>query len=150
MSSGWKYGLIKVYIEDEGTEFETQINLLVELYPMGEEEEGEELYNMFCKASIRTSEDMRLASADIERDGINEYFFNNGTFKWNVCNKCNDGDWDWKPNKEPLFEKAILQEIDEGTFIPLNSDILNQMGWEEGDDIDMEIENGSIIVSKSP
>ena len=31
--SGWKYGLIKVSINNEGTEFEDQINHIVELYP---------------------------------------------------------------------------------------------------------------------
>ena len=91
---GWKYGLIKVEIEDEGTDYESQINLLVELYPLGEDGE----YNAWCVARPQTIEELKMAQRDIERDGINEHFFNNGTFTYRMCENCNSGTWDWKPS----------------------------------------------------
>jgi hypothetical protein len=91
---GWKYGMIKVAIEDAGTDYEEQINLLVELYPLGESGE----YNAFCPAKPRTLEELGMAKRDIERDGINEWFFQNGKFEWQVCGGCFDGQWDWTAN----------------------------------------------------
>ena len=44
--SGWKYGLIKVDVRDmRDTEFEEQVNMIVELYPLGENGE----YDAFCR-----------------------------------------------------------------------------------------------------
>ncbi|MAG27669.1 hypothetical protein CMI47_19230 [Candidatus Pacearchaeota archaeon] len=93
MSMGWKYGLIKVGVEDEGTELEKQINLLVELYPLGDNGE----YTSFCKARIQTLEELQNAQSDIERDGTSTWFYDNGTFTWNVCPHCLAGDWDYEP-----------------------------------------------------
>ena len=87
--SAWKYGLIKVY--DEPTFDTSQTNMLVELYPLGEGGE----YNTFCRAGLQTLEEIEMAKRDIERDGINEYFFNNGTFKW-VPEK---EDWEYQRKK---------------------------------------------------
>ena len=75
--SGWKYGLIKIGVEEEGTEFEEQINMLVELYPLGENGE----YDAFCKADLRSLQELDMARGNIVRDGINTYFYDNGTFK---------------------------------------------------------------------
>jgi hypothetical protein len=89
VNKGWKYGLIKVALDDEGV----QINMLVELYPLGEIVK----YDTFCRANPQTLEEIKLAKRDIESDGINEYFFNNGTFKW-VPEK-DAYNWDWIPNE---------------------------------------------------
>jgi diphthamide synthase (EF-2-diphthine--ammonia ligase) len=91
VSGGWKYGLIKVALPDEGRD--VQINMLVELYPLGETGE----YDTFCRASPQTLEEIEMAKRDIERDGINEYFFNNGTFKWVLEKEAYA--WDWRPNE---------------------------------------------------
>ena len=93
MNKSWKYGLIKVAIENEGTDIEEQINLLVELYPFGKDGE----YISFCKASLQSLEELQFAQKDLECDGINEWFYDNGTFIWKVCNKCVHGDWEWTP-----------------------------------------------------
>ena len=61
MSSGWKYGLIKVAIEDEGADYEAQINLLVELYPLGDDGE----YNSFCLARLQSIEDLQNAQKSL-------------------------------------------------------------------------------------
>jgi len=37
-----------------------------------------------------------MALKDVERDGINTWFWENGTFSWNQ----NEYFWDWKSNKE--------------------------------------------------
>ena len=95
MSSGWKYGLIKVAIEDEGTDYETQINLLGELYPLGDNGE----YDSFCLARLQSIEEIQNAQKDIEHDGINEWFYDNGAFEWKVCSNCSQGDWDWIRSK---------------------------------------------------
>tara|TARA_R110000744_G_scaffold13402_7_gene39010 strand:- start:574 stop:873 length:300 start_codon:yes stop_codon:yes gene_type:complete len=95
MSSGWKYGLIKVAIEDEGADYEEQINLLVELYPLGDNGE----YSSFCLARVQSIEEIQNAQKDIERDGINEWFYDNGVFEWKVCSNCTQGDWDWTRSK---------------------------------------------------
>ena len=91
MSKGWKYGLIKVAIEEEGTDCEEQVNLLVELYPLGENGE----YNSFCTARIQSIEELQNAQADVKRDGINTWFYDNGTFTWDTCKNCMQGEWSW-------------------------------------------------------
>ena len=90
--SGWKYGLIKIGVEEEGTEFEEQINMLVELYPLGENGE----YDAFCKADLRSLQELDMARGNIVRDGINTYFYDNGTFKWDLETRS----WDWIPDEE--------------------------------------------------
>jgi len=93
VNRGWKYGLIKVALDEPP--FDTvQINMLVELYPLGKTGE----YNTFCRASLQTLEEIEMAKRDIERDGINEYFFNNGTFKWAPEKKAYA--WDWTPKED--------------------------------------------------
>jgi len=92
VNKGWKYGLIKVATYVGGIE---QINLLVELYPLGDNGE----YNTFCEARPQSSEELQLVQKDIERDGINEWFFDNGAFEWEVCNGCFQGKWDWTPKE---------------------------------------------------
>ena len=96
MSSSWKYGLIKVTVEDEGTDYEVQINLLVELYPLADNGE----YNSFCRARLQSIEEIQNAQKDIEHDGINEWFYDNGVFEWKICNNCAQGDWDWIRSKK--------------------------------------------------
>jgi hypothetical protein len=64
MPNSWKYGLIKVEIEDEGTDYETQINLLVELYPLGDNGE----YDSFCSARLQSIEEIQNAQKDIEHE----------------------------------------------------------------------------------
>ena len=100
MSSGWKYGLIKVAIEDEGADYEAQINLLVELYPLGNNGE----YSSFCLARLQSIEEIQNAQKDIEHDGINEWFYDNGVFEWKVCNNCTQGDWDWIRSKRSVIK----------------------------------------------
>jgi hypothetical protein len=90
--SGWKYGLIKVNVQDEGTEFEEQVNMLVELYPLGEDGE----YDAFCRADLRSLQELDMARGDIVRDGINTFFFDNGEFIWDSEARS----WDWIPDEE--------------------------------------------------
>ena len=90
--SAWKYGLVKVFVQHEDTEFEEQINMLVELYPLGENGE----YDAFCKDDLRSLKELDMARGDIIRDGVNNYFFDNGTFVWDE----EERDWDWVPDEE--------------------------------------------------
>jgi hypothetical protein len=40
-----------------------------------------------------------MAVEDIERDGINTWFYENGIFKWKQ-EENNCWGWDWTPNEE--------------------------------------------------
>lgn len=90
-NKGWKYGLIKVAIEDEGTDYEEQINLLVELYPPGYPGE----YSAFCRARLQSLEEIEQALRDIKRDGINTWFYDNGIFEFKEETEYKHYEWDW-------------------------------------------------------
>jgi len=82
---GWKYALILVEIEDGYEQCE-----LVELYNI----DGEPA---FCKARIMSPEELAMAAKDAEKDGVNRWFFENGTFEW--AYEENIGwSWDWSKN----------------------------------------------------
>ena len=106
MSKGWKYSLIKVAIDNEGTDHEEQVNLLVELYPLGDNEE----YNSFCNARLMSIEELQIAQKDIGRDGINEWFFDHGVFAHKVCDNCLHGDWDWTPNDSSKDSAGMVSD----------------------------------------
>jgi hypothetical protein len=141
---GWKYGLIKVSIEDEGTEFEEQINHLVELYP---DENGN--YTAFCNARLVSIEELDFALNDIKADGINEYFFNNGKFNWDVCENCYTSDLDWEPTNKTIGT-TIIKENDKGEpYLKLTANILSQMGWAGGDDVELDCNSdGTFTLTK--
>jgi hypothetical protein len=149
MSKGWKYGLIKVATAYEGDEYEEQINLLVELFPLGDNEE----YNSFCNARLMSTEELNSAQKDIERDGINNWFYDNGIFEHETCSHCLDGQWDWTPNDELEKNKktgmTTLKESNKGqTYFELASGVLNQMGWSEGDDIEFDMKKDGTFTMK--
>jgi hypothetical protein len=72
----WKYGLIKVAGEDPLTA-EPEC-MVVELYDIEKHDE----YTSYCLAHLDSLFSLKLAVKDIERDGVNEYFYNNGSFKY--------------------------------------------------------------------
>jgi hypothetical protein len=141
---GWKYGLIKVSIEDEGTEFEEQINHLVELYP-----DENCNYTSFCDARLMSIEELEFALKDIKADGINEYFFNNGKFNWDICKNCYTSKLDWEPTNK-IIGTTIIKENDKGEpYLKLTADILSQMGWDTGDDISLDCNSdGTFTLAK--
>lgn len=65
---------------------------LVEIYPPFAENETPS----FIRPFLTSLKAIKMALKDVERDGINTWFWENGTFSWN--NK--EYFWDWKPNKE--------------------------------------------------
>jgi hypothetical protein len=141
---GWKYGLIKVSVEDEGTEFEEQINRLVELYP-----DENENYTMYCEARLMSVEEIAFALSDIKESGINEHFFNTGKFTWSACETCYASSLEWEPSIKPIT-KAVIEENDDGEpYLKLTADILSQMGWIEGDDIEFDTNaDGAFTLTK--
>lgn len=68
----WKYGMIKIFEEDG-----EDIAHLVELYT---NDNGE--YTSFGEPHIASPEALRMALRDVERDGVNTYFYENGKFHW--------------------------------------------------------------------
>ena len=66
--------------------------MIVELYPLGENGE----YDAFCRADLRSLQELDMARGDIVRDGINTFFFDNGEFVWDSEARS----WDWIPDEE--------------------------------------------------
>jgi hypothetical protein len=141
---GWRYSLIKVSIDNEGTEFEEQINRLVELYP---DENGN--YTAFCDARLMTLEELEFALKDIKEDGINEYFFRNGKFNWDICENCYTSKLDWESSNKTLGTAAIKENDKGEPYLKLTADILSQMGWADGDDISLDCNaDGTFTMAK--
>ena len=96
----WKYGMILIArgkytytdFEGEGTgecEIEDDMCMLVELFSG---DSGE--YHSYSETSIDSPKELSRAHTDVSRDGVNTWFYENGTFTWN----CNKEEWDytWK------------------------------------------------------
>lgn len=46
-----------------------------------------------------------------------------------------------------MYDAKVLEICENGdAIIELPTDLLEQMGWKEGDQLDLQIENGSVIV----
>lgn len=84
----WKYGLIKVSEEDG-----EDINELVELWS-----QDHKFFGSYSRPYFKSLEQVKKAAADIERDGVNTWFWENGKFTWN----SQEYFWDWEltPNSE--------------------------------------------------
>jgi hypothetical protein len=82
----WKYAMIKV-----GEDGEEDVCELVEIYPPFAENETPS----FARPFLTSLKAIKMALKDVERDGINTWFWKNGTFSWN----SKEYFWDWKPNK---------------------------------------------------
>jgi len=77
-------------IEESGEE----ICELVELYALDKPEE----YSMWCKARIMGPGDLELAYEDIQRDGVDRWFYENGTFTSEINEYTGEQTWDWEAN----------------------------------------------------
>ena len=82
----WKYGMILVEVTDDGEE----TCELVELYDMDEDGQHE----AFCRARVLSPEELAAAAADVARDGVNRWFFENGEFVWQFSEDRSW--WNWK------------------------------------------------------
>ena len=94
----WKYGLILIarkgerWPKDPDAKFgdltvcDEDVCALVELYSNNAGE-----YHSFCAAELRSPFELKTALADVEQDGINTWFHNNGKFIWDDEEK----EWDW-------------------------------------------------------
>ena len=89
---GWKFGMILVEVCEETGE---EICELVELYTLDDENN----YGMWCHARIMSPDELELAHADVQRDGINRWFYENGTFTHEVDEEMREPKWDWKPKQ---------------------------------------------------
>ena len=91
MTPVWKYALIKVGF-DEG--FNEDVNELVEVH--FERINGEIHYSSFGRPYLTSLSDIRNALADVEKDGVITWFWDNGVFTWN----SQEYFWDWSRNRE--------------------------------------------------
>ena len=79
--------MILVEVADDGEE----TCELVELYDM--DEDG--YHEAFCRSRVMSPEELAAAAKDVERDGVNRWFFENGTFAWQFSE-----DRSWKKKKK--------------------------------------------------
>lgn len=63
-------------------EYVADVCELVELWPCG----------FYCRPSITTPETLRVALQDVEKDGVNTWFWENGRFTWSIKEKF----WSWE------------------------------------------------------
>ena len=99
----WKYAMILVDIDSSNPDDIQEICQLVELYDL----DGEG-YTSFCKANLLCPEDLKIAAIDIARDGVNYWFYENGTFSLEIEEPSKE--WNWE-RKMPL-DKALLECAD--------------------------------------
>ena len=53
----------------------------------------------FCKTDLLSVQELNLASQDVQRDGINKWFYENGTFSWEKEEDMHNYSWHWTPNE---------------------------------------------------
>lgn len=95
--------MMLVHIEEDGEE----ICELVELYDLRDSEDnlpyGRTINPVWCRANIMSAEELTMAFYDVQRDGINRWFYENGTFKLTPMDISTDvgprHEWDWAPNE---------------------------------------------------
>ena len=78
--------MILVEVADDGEE----TCELVELYDM--DEDG--YHEAFCRSRVMSPEELAAAAKDVERDGVNRWFFENGTFAWQFSEDRSW--WNWQ------------------------------------------------------
>lgn len=82
----WKYAQVKVaeFCYNDGTpEDECEI---FELYDC----DGNGDFMSFCPSQFVCVKDLKMAIEDIERDGTNDWFYDNGIFEYI------GGEWEWQ------------------------------------------------------
>ena len=87
----WKYGMILVQVDPEDGE---ELYELVELYNMG----GDEMTSpAFARARLMSPKELTMAYHDVQRDGVNRWFYDNGMFTWERDKVTEQWAWDWVP-----------------------------------------------------
>jgi len=89
---GWKFGMILVEICERTGE---EICELVELYTLEKEDE----YSVWCQARIMSPDELEMAYHDVRRDGVNRWFYENGTFSRELDEDMGMRQWNWQPNE---------------------------------------------------
>lgn len=95
----WKYGLI--LIKPAEAKWEADYCELVELYP---DDNGE--YTIYAKPQLCNVESINIAQKDIERDGVNTYFYDNGTFSYE------NGSWVWNKYDPDAVTYGVCLDYD--------------------------------------
>jgi hypothetical protein len=107
----WKYAMVLVNIDSSDPDDIQEICQLVELY--GLEESG---YTSFCKANLLSTGDIEMAAKDVARDGINYWFYENGTFCLEPVESSEEWNWEIRmPLDRALLEGADLTAYEDET-----------------------------------
>ena len=87
----WKYALIEIDFPDLWDADDGKYCELVELY-----QDVDGRYTSFCKTNIHSLKELENAHTDVNRDGVNTWFAENGEFIWNREDKF----WSWTKNNK--------------------------------------------------
>jgi|TARA_Y100000592_G_scaffold94989_1_gene160666 hypothetical protein len=88
-ASGWKYAMILVDIDD----FDQEVCQLSELFNI----DG---HHAFCKTELLSTWELMQAAKDVQRDGVNRWFYDNGTFSWEKDEETSRYTWNWTPSED--------------------------------------------------
>ena len=75
-----------------GTAAGEEICQLSELYDIGG-------LPAFCKATLMSPSELIQAAKDVHHDGVNRWFYENGTFSWEKEEGMSKYTWDWTPTE---------------------------------------------------
>jgi len=101
----WKYAMILVHIDSTDPGEIQESCQLVELYDL---EDGGG-YSSYTKANLLTPADLEMAAQDVARDGVNRWFYENGSFALGENNE-----WDW--NRTFHLDQALVDCGDIETY----------------------------------
>jgi len=98
----WKYAMILVRIDSSTSK---EVCELVELY----DKEDDNGFVSFCSTKLLSPQDLLRAAKDVETDGINRWFYDNGVFTYNE-----DKTLSWE--RLPPLDKALIDSGELETY----------------------------------
>ena len=100
----WKYAMILVHIASSDSNDIKETCKLVEVYS-----HGKEGFTSYCNTALLSPGELKRAAADVENDGVNRWFYDNGIFSQDSM-----GEWSWE-RMRPL-DKALVASGDIETY----------------------------------
>ena len=101
----WKYSMILVHVDSTDSNDTKETCKLVEVY---DREDGEG-FASYCHTSLLCPEELQRAAKDVDKEGVNEWFYNIGVFS-----QDSHGQWHWE--KYLPLDKALVECGDIETY----------------------------------
>jgi len=96
----WKYAMILVHVDSSDSNDVREICKLVEVYNYEEKD-----FMSYCNTDLLSPAELKRAAIDVESDGVNSWFCNNGFFS-----QDNSGEWIWE--RVCPLDRALLESGD--------------------------------------